>query len=217
MSEEIMTKEIQEKVMEAEKMLVVYQDYKIETPQAYTSAGEDFKKVKMKSKELTEMRLSMTRPLDLSKSKIMDFFKKPLDILSRIENNIALSMQNFQLEQKKKSEIKEERLRKLAEAEAKELERRAKNAKGAEKKAELLQRAEEVKNITPVVAVEVPAVKGIASRTTWKYKIINVDLIPREYLIPNEVMLGQIARAEKGNREISGVKFYSEESMGGSR
>ena len=215
--EKIMTPEVIEKVGQVEKMLEVYQDYKIISAPAYTVAGDDFKKVNRKMKELTDMRLSMTRPLDNSKSKIMAFFKKPIDILEQIKRNISLCMSAFQSEQQRKARAEEERLRKLAEVEARELERRAGKVKSEEKREQLLQQAEETKNITPVVAVEVPKVQGVATRTSWKYEIIDEKLIPRNFLKVDEVKLGQVVRATKGTLQIPGVKIYSEESIGGSR
>ena len=215
--EKIMTPEVIEKVGQVEKMIEVYQDYKIISAPAYTVAGDDFKKVNRKMKELTDMRLSMTRPLDDSKSKIMAFFKKPIEILEQIKRNISLCMSAFQSEQQRKARAEEERLRKLAEVEARELERRAGKVKSEEKREQLLQQAEETKNITPVVAVEVPKVQGVATRTNWKYEIINEKLIPRNFLKVDEVKLGQVVRATKGTLQIPGVKIYSEESIGGSR
>jgi len=211
------TPEVQEKIGQVEKMLEVYQGYKIETPQAYTGAGDDFKKVNGKIKELTSMRLEMTRPLDDSKSRIMAFFKKPIDILEQIKRNISLCMSDFQVKQQRKARAEEERLRKLAEAEARKLEARAEKVKTEDKREELLQRAEETKNMTPVVKVEVPKIDKIATRTVWKFEVIDEKLVPREYLKIDEVKIGSVARATKGTLQIPGIRIYSEESIGGSR
>jgi len=47
-------------------------------------------------------------------------------------------------------------------------------------------------------------------RTTWKYKIIDEALIPREFLTPDTVKIGKYARAMAKDAKISGVEFYSE-------
>ncbi|MBL7685943.1 MAG: hypothetical protein JNK65_07925 [Deltaproteobacteria bacterium] len=57
-------------------------------------------------------------------------------------------------------------------------------------------------------APEPPKVSGITSKKTWKFKITNQELIPREYLIPDEKTLGQIARTLCENATVPGVEFY---------
>ena len=66
--------------------------------------------------------------------------------------------------------------------------------------------------IQPVIAREVPKIAGIKTRTVWKYRIVDAAQIPREYMIPNEVMLGNVARSTKGAVKVAGVEFYSEDS-----
>jgi hypothetical protein len=56
---------------------------------------------------------------------------------------------------------------------------------------------------------------GTSFRTAWKYRIVDAALIPREYLIPNEQMLGALARTAKAPSTIPGVEFYAEKSIGG--
>lgn len=68
-----------------------------------------------------------------------------------------------------------------------------------------------------VVTLAEPAVKaaGTSYRTAWKFRIVNAALIPREYLIPNEQLLGATARTTKGTSSIPGIEFYAEKSIGG--
>lgn len=56
---------------------------------------------------------------------------------------------------------------------------------------------------------------GTSFRTTWKFRIVDPALIPREYLIHNEQMLGALARTTKAPSTIPGVEFYAEQSIGG--
>jgi len=65
----------------------------------------------------------------------------------------------------------------------------------------------------PVVALPqpTPKVEGFSTRTHWRWKIENPDLIPREYLRPDEVKIGGVVRALKGATKIPGVKVYPEE------
>jgi hypothetical protein len=66
----------------------------------------------------------------------------------------------------------------------------------------------------PVVSLPkvTPKVEGFASRVVWRYRIENAALIPREYLMPDEIKIGQVVRALKGATNIPGVKAFSEDS-----
>ena len=48
------------------------------------------------------------------------------------------------------------------------------------------------------------------TRTNWKFRIVNVDLIPRFYLIVDEKRIGQIVRANKDKTSIPGIEIYEE-------
>jgi|SRR5262245_1211832 len=85
----------------------------------------------------------------------------------------------------------------------------AQEAIAAAKKAEL------EKNQDPyappvIVETDVPKGVGILFRDNWKFEIIEPGLIPRDYLIPDEVAIGKIVRALKGTCKIPGVRVYRE-------
>lgn len=61
-------------------------------------------------------------------------------------------------------------------------------------------------NRTPIY--EAP--KGTSTRVNWKHRIIDVDLIPREWMIPNDVKIGAHVRANHESHGIPGVDAYSE-------
>jgi hypothetical protein len=44
----------------------------------------------------------------------------------------------------------------------------------------------------------------------WTYRIINEDLIPREFLSPNPVIIGARVRSLKGKCKIDGIEVYEE-------
>jgi hypothetical protein len=69
--------------------------------------------------------------------------------------------------------------------------------------------------VPPVVIPRaVPKSEGVSSSQVWKFRITNVDLIPREYMIPDEKAIGQVARALKNKTNIPGIEVYPE---GGAR
>lgn len=70
---------------------------------------------------------------------------------------------------------------------------------------------EQPSNIIPLTVAkpEIPNV-GVSFRKVWKFRIVNADLIPREYLKVDEVKIGQVVRAMKDGTNIPGVEVYTE-------
>jgi len=212
--EQIITQEAKLRASDAERLAKSYSTYIILNADEYEKSANELKKVKGKYKELDELRKSMTAPLDTSKKKIMDFFRKPLDFLLNAENTIKLAMRKFQQEQERKRREEEIRLAELARKEAERLQKRAEKAskKGQAEKAEALQQqALETEMMKPIVQSEVPKVAGIGSRESWKFRIVDIDLIPREFMTPNLQRIGEVARTTKGTLKIPGIKFYKED------
>jgi hypothetical protein len=62
----------------------------------------------------------------------------------------------------------------------------------------------------PVTPTSVaPKVTGM--RKDWVAEIENTELIPRQYMVPDQVLINQAVR--NGIREIPGVKIYEKESI----
>ena len=51
---------------------------------------------------------------------------------------------------------------------------------------------------------------GPVYRTIWKFRIINVNLIPRQYMVPDEKAIGGVIRSSQGKISIPGVTAYEE-------
>ena len=214
MNEQIVPVEALRKAEESEALVKTYENFQITTAEIYSGAGEHLKKIKAKTKELDDLRKSLTKPLDESKKRIMEFFQKPLEFLSKVETAIKSAMITWQNEQEK---IRQAEMARLQAIQQKEADRLAKLATAAEKRGdenkaeEFKGRAAVVQSITPIVESKVEQIKGMAKTLIWKFRIIDVNKIPREYMIPNEISLGQVARATKGAVKIEGIEFYSEE------
>lgn len=56
---------------------------------------------------------------------------------------------------------------------------------------------------------------GTSYRTKWTFKVTDLNLVPRQYLIINEQMIGAIARTAKGTQQIPGIEFLEEKTIGG--
>lgn len=87
-----------------------------------------------------------------------------------------------------------------AEAQAREKERAAKDAVVA------------AANVIEVkVEANIPTVAGVPSRRNWKFRIVDANRIPRQYLMPSEVAIGAFVRNLKKEGEvIPGIEAYLE-------
>ena len=216
---------VQIQIAETKTLSDNYMDYSIDTPKSYIASADDLKKIKAKAKELNETRMSLTRPIEESKKKIIAFFKEPLDFLSRAEDAVKKAMIIWQQEQERLRREEEARLAEIQRKEAERLQReaakeaaRAESLKTDKAKAAAAAKAEELKAqaeattaIAPTVESTVEEVSGISTRKAWKFEIVDKEKLPREYMIPDEKYIGQMVRATKGRKEIPGVRIYSED------
>lgn len=160
---------------------------------------------------LDEIRKGMTKPLDDAKKNIMGFFRPFEDKLNHCMDGNKDTIGTYLAEQEKIRREQEEILRKKQEAEAERLRKRAEAVKTESKREELLEKAEEAENIVPVL----PEIKteGTYTKTVWTYEIEDFNLLPNEYKIPNETMIGQVVRSTKGKLIIPGVKIFSKQTV----
>ena len=85
---------------------------------------------------------------------------------------------------------------------------------GDVEEAEALRSQKEEVNIpAPIVESNVPKVKGTSVMERWAFRIVDEDKIPRQYMKPDLVTLGKIARASHDKMEIPGVEFYAEKAI----
>lgn len=76
---------------------------------------------------------------------------------------------------------------------------------------------------TPVTAVAAPVVKmtpkvaGITMRKTWTFRIVNPNLVPRQYLVIDESKVRGVVRSLGQAANIPGVEVYEETSVAAGR
>jgi len=138
------------------------------------------------------------------------------------EKIVKVKMGDFQKIEEKRLREKEEALREEARQEEEEgRNRRAEELIAAGKPDEALALLGQEVEAPPIVLPEdsAPKVAGIMTREVWKWRLVNVDLIPRAYLIPDEVKIGKVVRATEGKIDIPGIEAYLEKeiAVGGRR
>lgn len=134
-----------------------------------------------------------------------------------------MPMKNWLQEQvgafRRKLDAKEDRAQVQAEGRAEEdakeeRARQIKMLKDAGRNAEALALSRRPLTVAPVVArIERPKSSGVAVRELWDFRITDEALIPREYLVPDEVAIGKVVRAMKANTRIAGVEVFAKNSV----
>ena len=122
--------------------------------------------------------------------------------------------------QRKQREKEIERARKAGEFGKRDANRLAKEAREqAERDKEQARRDAEAAAQVKEVKVKpaIPKMAGIKGRTNWKFKVVNSDLIPSGFLMPDEVAIGGMVRAKKdkeaAEEECPGIEVWSADSV----
>ena len=134
-----------------------------------------------------------------------------LDPPTKIKKLLQSKIGGYLQQEREKAEA--EARRKQEELRKQEEEKRLAEATKLEEdgKAEEAQAVLEQEIITPQVKAEVvEKSEGLRTRIVWKFRITDIDKIPRELMIPNEKLIGEKARTEKDKANIPGVEVYSE-------
>lgn len=135
----------QELVTQAQGILAIAMEYKIDSVDMYQMAASELQTIKGRAKALDEKRKSITKPIDEAKTAVMDMFRQPLAILTEAEGVIKRALLTYDQEQEALRKAEEDRLREIARKEREALEAKAKEAEraAAEKAAALKKQAEE--------------------------------------------------------------------------
>lgn len=175
---------------------------KIDSPQMLAIAGDELRSITGKRKEIEELRLTLTRPLDESKKRIMELFRAPTERLEQAEGMLRLEVVAYQrAEQAKAEALRREQEAKLA-AERAEAERARREAEQREREAleaarnaateaereaaqaaaaaasaqrEEAQAQAEIAEIAPAPLIpEAPKAEGVSMRQTWKAEVTDL-------------------------------------------
>jgi hypothetical protein len=135
--------------------------------------------------------------------------KQPLE---DVKTHLVNQVKAYQRKVREEAEAEQRRLAEIARKQ--EEERRLAEAIEAEKEGN----AEEAQAIieeemfvpTPIVRPDVPKVDGRRYATKWSWKVTDINKVPREYLIVDQIKMNGIVRAMKGQTRISGIEVFEE-------
>lgn len=171
---------------------------------------------------------AIKKPLNDAKNRVLAWEHEVRDPLDRAKKYLSSQIGGFDQRMERERRAEEARLqeeaRMAAEAEAKRLadEQAIQDAIELEAAGDSRGAAAVLANPSPV-AVYVPPIvvastvqksAGVSGVQNWKFKITDPNLIPREYMIPDEKAIGQVVRALKSKTAIPGIEVYPD---GGAR
>ena len=106
-----------------------------------------------------------------------------------------------------------------------EQQRRQREAEEVNRQKEELARKEAALNYGEVTIDTTPVDVVEAQKTTrtdlgaagmvdnWKWEVVDIDVVPREYLVPDAAMLNAIAKKHHDQKKVEGVRFYNEPTL----
>lgn len=197
---------------EAEVLLSMAEMFKINSHEDFLGANQELIILSKKEKAYEAQRKEMKAPIIEAGRKVDDFFKPAIDLLSKARGIIKDQMIVWQREQ--------ERIRKEIEEKARiELEKAERARIKAIEKGDVTKVAkleEKVASIAATVseAPEAPKAKGFYITEIWSANVVDVSKVPREYMIPDQARLDDMAKAHKENLSIPGVIAVKKDSAG---
>jgi DNA repair exonuclease SbcCD ATPase subunit len=134
--------------LQADRTLETANEFVIDSDVMYGLAADELKEIKAKKDNLNKTRLSITRPMDEAKKRIMDLFKSPIDVLEKAEKTIEKAMLDYQAEKRRIAQEQQRQLEEAARQEQQRLQQIAdeERQKAEEEKQKLQQEAEQAKS-----------------------------------------------------------------------
>lgn len=215
MSEEIVKEMEHEITTVGEQALAL----KVVNAITYSKAGEILVLHKNLEKKIKTYFKPLKETADKAWKTICNRENEEVAKLTPTIHHLNKEMTVYHLIEEKKRKEEEDRLRR-------ELEKKAEEEKLAmaleAEKAGAKEEAEEILNEPvfvppPIVEKIVPKVAGQTMTTTWKWRLKNINKVPRQYLQINKIAVNQVVRALKENAKIDGIEVYPASSMRGVR
>lgn len=222
----------------ANGMLAVANAYEIDCPEMAECAADDMNAWAGKVKELNETRLSLTRPLDESKKRIMELFAAPIATAQSAVDQLKRNLLAWN--QKEAARIAAER--EAAEAERRREEEEARKQAAAleaqkqeaiatgdadlldelEEKSMIVEKAASAVLFAPPVMQHTAAVSGASIRKKYKAEVVDLMALVKavaagrasiDLLEANMSVLNKRAGALGAEMKIDGVRVYEEQSI----
>lgn len=205
------------------RQFYAYENITITNRDEFETASAYFLQTKAHLKLVESERKKIVDPINNALRATNDLFKRITDPLNKIKDQLNSKMQVFADNERKKLE---EQKRIELEEKKKAFEQEAKKAKmeaielGSESALEVANNFQNLANKIDLENVEVKqtvrlgSIGTMAERRIWQFKVSDINLIPRQYLMVDEKKINAIKKefGESG-QTIPGIEFYQETSF----
>ena len=194
----------------------------VTTDAEFADVGDMLKAVKEKAKAVKATKETMTKPLNAAKEAVMAFFRPAEALLEQAVNEcnrVMVAYRDAQEKKRREEERKREEERRLAEQERAAAAAKAEAALEAgnvQLAATILAEADVDPDAAaaPPPAIEVPKAEGVHGRDYWYAEVVNVELLEKQYMVPDVKKLNALAQALKDPvKAPPGVRFYKQTKM----
>jgi len=187
----------------------------IDSPGAFEQTSQDLKLLRAHRQRIKEAFEEPKRAAHAAHKAVVDAIKEHDSPLLQAETIIMKKLRGFRAEQERVRREKEQAIRKEREAQQlAEQERQAALLKqqGREEEARAVEDAPIVV-APPTLPPEVPEVKGVQYRKIWKWRLLDAEAVPRQWLMLNEKLINAHVRATKGATRIPGIEVYEDDTV----
>ena len=203
----INTEPVQEETKQAIVVLDKAKAVVIKSQQDYDGAGALLQEVARRQKIVEVEYKTISVPLNIARKALTALFKPPREYLAQAKTLLSDGRAGYEEEQKRIERAAQAKLDAEARKKKEALEKRAKaaEAKGKPEKAELLREEKEI-TVATVAAPRVQKTEGI-SATYYSYSavVINEDLLPRKFMMPDQTALNKEAEVTKEAFNVPGA------------
>jgi len=184
----------------------------IDSKESMTEADNFKKTIKALIKEIDNTFKPLADKAHQAHRAITSKWNETKQPLISADNLITTKAKAYLKEEEKKRQEEERRLREVARreeeerrlAEALELE-----AEGNKEEAQAIIE-EPMQFIAPTVTADIPKLDKRMYRKNWKWRVMDMDKIPRQYLTTNDAVINGLVRSLKGAARIPGIQVYEE-------
>lgn len=186
---------------QVERIKAYASERKIQTAEDVKLATEDLSLISQLTKSIEELRKEYVSPINEHLKSVNIEFKTLTEPLALADKTTRTKILAWRTEQ--------ERLR----LEAEDINRMKDDLV---KREAALNEGVITIDTKPVTVPEAPAkivrtdVGNLGTTKTWKFEVENIDLVPREYLMPDMVKIGKVVRA---GVNIPGIKSWQEATL----
>jgi hypothetical protein len=195
------------KALAAESLLDAAKKIKIVDQRGYEDAAATLIKLSSKETEIDDQRTALKKPINQAAATVQALFKPALTFLEEAKAIIKKEMGAYYEREEAKRLATEQKAEDDAAAERQRLLEAAAKSRNKSVRTDLEAAAQNVTCFE--VHIPPPVASGISMRENWEWEVEDESLIPREYLVVDEVAINALVRAKKDKTRIPGIKVKS--------